>query len=160
MPALTVRLALGVVLAALLTSCGGDNEPTGPSASFAFDGTWTYSVNDANSGQTTCDAGPYNLVFTTNGGTTSGTIASNASTKLRCTHNGQMQVVDVTGNGPLTSLTRNGSAVSFGYTTSNGPASITGTIQDDNRMTGQGTITVGVQGSPLTLSGSWVATRQ
>jgi hypothetical protein len=145
--------------ALLIAGCSGDKSPTGPSPNFSLDGAWTYSVSNAKNGTTTCSAGPYTVTFTTTGGVVTGTIAATSSTELTCVINGQSQSIAVNGTASLTSATRNGSSISFGYTTTNGPASVTGTIQSDNRMSGQGSITVSISGNVGAYAGTWSATR-
>lgn len=159
MMTLRTRTMLTVGLAASLAACGGDDGPTGPSPNFSLDGAWTYSMTNARNGSTTCSAGPYTVTFTTTGSTVTGTIAATGATMLTCVINGQSQSIQVNGTSNLTSAARTGSSINFGYSTTNGPASLTGTIQSDNRMGGTGTIRVSISGNAATYSGTWSATR-
>jgi hypothetical protein len=157
MPPLPIRRgALLTTAALLLAACGGDDGPAGPSANFSLDGAWTYNVSNAKFGTTTCSAGPYTLTFASG----AGTIAASAATKLACVISGQSQSIDVNGTASLTSIVLNGASISFGYFTTNGPSTLSGTIQHDNRMGGAASISVSINGNANSYVGTWVATRQ
>lgn len=156
-----IRSAALAVCALFLVSCGGDDGPTGPSATFSPAGAWQLSVKDATDGTRTCSVTGLTVTFTESGGTLGGTIAGSGANNLSCVINGQTQTSDLGGNASLTSASRNGNNISFGFSVQAGPYSLSGTVQTDNRMTGTASITVSISGTPRLLSGgAWTATRQ
>lgn len=150
-------LALGFVA---LTACGGSDGPTGPSATFSPVGTWAFNISNAKADDITCSVTGYTVTFTESNGILGGSISTGSGATISCLINGSTQSITSNGSGSLTSASRSGSTINFGYTTTSGPSSMTGTIENDNRMSGTGTIRLSFSGTPRPFNGTWVATRK
>ena len=159
LPNLLIRPVAALSLLAL-GACGGDDGPSGPSANFSIAGSWDLSVTEAKTGTTTCAISGDVVTFVDTNGTISGSVAASSGAEVSCVINGQTQTQARSGTGSLSSASLNGSTVSFGFSSTSGPSTMTGTVQNDDRMGGTATITLSFSGTPKTPVGKWSATRR
>lgn len=159
---LTAILSILTVVAAAACGGGGDDSPTGPTADFSAVGDWSFEVRNATGDGATCDQTGWTITFTQSGSSNlTGRIDAGSNTRTTCVINGQSSSSTVSGATTLTSVTRSGSSITFSWVGSAGLSTMTGTIQNNNRMSGTATIHVRfTSGTTRDLAGTWTATRQ
>jgi hypothetical protein len=147
-----VRMSCAIVLAALLTACGGDS--TGPGTSvLQLAGSWNYSdnISSSSAGMSCTSAGTVTVNQT--GSNFSG--SANATSGV-CTDSFGGSI-DNTGVSSITGGQVSGSQVSFQVPNCQFTGAVSG--NPPNSMSGTETCTLAVSGTNYTFTGTWQASR-
>jgi hypothetical protein len=143
------KLATAVLIAAFAAACGDD--ATGPSVPNVA-GSWIYAATNVTAGSVTCSFTNVNMTLTQSGTSFSGTYSGGL---LSCTGPGGT-ISEQIGGGPISAGTISGTTVTFDIDSSDWRN--TGTIAGSS-MTGTVVVRIVVEGSTVTLTGNFSASR-